>query len=132
DGATVAFSSNARRPEDMDISLLDVETGKTRSLFGGGKFLIPGAWSPDGSKLTAFEIRQINDVSVHVVDVASGRGEELTPHEGEVRFMPGPWATDGSGFYLLTDEGREYAGLAFQLLDGTREWVETSEGDVET
>ena len=27
--------------------------------------------------------------------------------------MPGPWAPDGSGFYLVTDEGREFTGLAF-------------------
>src|SRR5207237_3144415 len=77
DGASVAFSSNARTPEDMDIWLLDVETGETRPLFGEGKFLIPASWSPDGSKLTAFEFRQINDLSIHVVDVASGSGEAV-------------------------------------------------------
>jgi len=56
----------------------------------------------------------------------------LTPHEGEVKFLPGPWAADGSGFHLLMDEGREFMGLAFQALDsGKREWVEAPDRDID-
>jgi len=42
-----------------------------------------------------------------------------TRYEGDNRFYPGPWAPDGSGFFLMTDQGRDLAGLAFfRLADG--------------
>ena len=73
-----------------------------------------------------------SDSSLHLIDVATGDATEVTPHETDAKFLPGPWAADGSGFYVLTDEGREFMGLAFQSLDaGTREWVETPERDID-
>jgi dipeptidyl aminopeptidase/acylaminoacyl peptidase len=66
------------------------------------------------------------------VDGESGEGRELTPHDDEARYVPGPCAADGSGFYLLSDEGREYVGLAFFRFDeGRLEWVETPDADIE-
>ncbi len=47
-------------------------------------------------------------------------------------YAPGPWVADGSGFYLLTDEGRSFRGLAFyDLAAGGYDWVETPDGDIE-
>jgi dipeptidyl aminopeptidase/acylaminoacyl peptidase len=87
---------------------------------------VPAGWSPDGRSLLVVDVRSNSDQSIFL------DGRELTPHEGEVKFVPGPWARDGSGFYLLTDEGREYTGLAFFDLErGGWEWLETPEGDVE-
>ena len=49
-----------------------------------------------------------------------------------MKYFPGPWSPDGRGFYLLTDRGREYLGLAFfDLAAGDLDWVETPEWDVE-
>ena len=57
---------------------------------------------------------------------------EVTPHDEEGIYAPGPWKADGSGFYLLSDEGREFRGLAFyDIASGTYEWVETPEHDIE-
>ena len=67
-----------------------------------------------------------------VILVEGETSRELTPHEGEAKFIPGGWAPDGSGFYLVTDEGREFIGLAFfSLADNRYEWLETPDADVE-
>jgi dipeptidyl aminopeptidase/acylaminoacyl peptidase len=71
------------------------------------------------------------DGNIYVVDVASGERTLLTQHEGEVSYRPGPWLRDGSGFYVLSDQGREFSGLGLLHLDGTFEWVETPDWDVE-
>ena len=47
-------------------------------------------------------------------DVSTGQKTLATPHEGDVIYFPGPWAE--GGFYLLTNEGREFTGLAFYNL----------------
>jgi dipeptidyl aminopeptidase/acylaminoacyl peptidase len=132
DGSSFAFSANSRRPADSEVFIWRDGDDEPRYLFGEGMYSFPAAFSPDGSKVIVLEFRSNSDTSLHLVDVESGEATELTPHEGEVKFFPGPWAADGSGFYLLTDEGREFMGLAFQELDsGTREWVEAPDRDID-
>ena len=130
DGSLLAFAANARVPTDMDVWLRDRD-GNVRKLFGDAMYAFPAGWSPDGRQLLALDFRSNTDTSIHLVDVASGESRELTPHEEETTYLPGPWARDGSGFYLVSNEGREFAGLAFFRLDGGLEWLETPEGDVE-
>jgi dipeptidyl aminopeptidase/acylaminoacyl peptidase len=126
DGSEFAYSANAETPTNQEVWVRDVATGETRKAFGGEVFAVPAGWSPDGRSLLVVDVRSNSDQSIFL------DGRELTPHEGEVKFVPGPWARDGSGFYLLTDEGREYTGLAFFDLErGGWEWLETPEGDVE-
>jgi dipeptidyl aminopeptidase/acylaminoacyl peptidase len=130
-GGAFAFAANSRRPEDGEVFVWD-GSGEPRYLFGEGTYSFGGGFSPDGTKLQAVVFRSNTDMSLFVIDAASGEAVELTPHEGEVKFLPGPWAADGSGFYVLTDEGREFQGLAFQHLEaGRRDWVETPDRDVD-
>ena len=131
DGTAFAFAANARRPQDGEVFLWD-GSGEPRYLFGEGRYAFGGNHSPDGARLLAVDFRSNTDTSLYVLDAASGEAVELTEHEGDVKFLPGPWAADGSGFYVLTDEGREFQGLAFQHLEpGRRDWVETPERDVD-
>jgi dipeptidyl aminopeptidase/acylaminoacyl peptidase len=103
-----------------------------RYVFGEGKYTFAVGFSPDGSKLLAVEFRSNSDTSIWVIDVASGDAVEATPHEGQVKLLPGPWKADGSGFFVVTDEGREFTGLAFQPVEGgAREWIEAPDRDVE-
>ena len=132
DGTKFAYAANARTPTDMEVWVRDFETGDTQAVFGEGMFAFPGAFSPDGSKLLAFEFRNNSDTSTHLVDLESGETRELTPHDDDALFVPGPWAHDGSGFYLVTDHGSEFRGLAFYALDSdTYDWVEEPAHDVD-
>jgi dipeptidyl aminopeptidase/acylaminoacyl peptidase len=136
DGTTFAFSANSRRPEDGEIFLWTEGDDEPRYLWGEGRYAFPAGFSPDGAKLIGLEFRSNSDMSLFLIDVDSGEATELTPHEGEVKFLPGPWATDGSGLYVLTDEGREFMGLAFQPIDaegeaGEREWIEAPDRDID-
>ena len=130
DGREFAYSANAETPTNQEVWVRDVASGATRKAFGGDVFAGPAGWSPDGSRLLVLDFRSNSDTSIHLLE--GGEPRELTPHEGEIKFLPGPWAPDGSGFWLVTDEGREFQGLAFfDLARGTYEWVDTPEGDVE-
>ena len=135
DGSQIAYSANSNVPTDQDVWLRDVETGENRLLLAGIGFTYPAAWSRDGRYLTVLEVRGTADSTIHLVDVETGKARELTPHHEDADptfFMPGPWAGDGSGFYLATDHGREFKGLAFLRLDANdHEWIETPERDIE-
>jgi len=132
DGSKLAYAANARRPTDMEIWVRDLESGDVRPVFGEGLFSFPGGWSPDGTKLLAIDLRSNSDTSIHVIDLETGDAPEPTPHDEEGIYTPGPWKPDGSGFYFLSDEGREFRGIAFyDVASGSYEWVETPEHDVE-
>jgi dipeptidyl aminopeptidase/acylaminoacyl peptidase len=132
DGTKFAYAANARKPTDMEIWVRDVASGETRPVFGQGKFSFPGPWSPDGSQLLALDFRNNSDISIFLIDVDAGSSRELTPHDDDAIFVPGAWSADGSGFYLVTDEGSEFRGLAFfDLGSNTWQWVEEPRHDVE-
>jgi dipeptidyl aminopeptidase/acylaminoacyl peptidase len=132
DGKSFAFSSNLRTPTDGEVFIWKEGEAEPRYVFGEGKYTFAVGFSPDGTKLLAVELRSNSDTSIWVIDVASGDAVEATPHEGQVKFLPGPWKADGSGFFVVTDEGREFTGLAFQSLEsGAREWIEAPDRDVE-
>jgi dipeptidyl aminopeptidase/acylaminoacyl peptidase len=132
DGSKLAYAANARQPTDMEIWLRDLESGDVHPVFGEGLFSFPGGWSPDGTKLLGIDLRSNSDTSIHVIDLETGDAPEATPHDEEGIYTPGPWKPDGSGFYFLSDEGREFRGIAFyDIASGSYEWVETPEHDVE-
>jgi dipeptidyl aminopeptidase/acylaminoacyl peptidase len=132
DSSRFAFAANSRKPEDSEVFVQDAAGGEPRVLFGEGRYAFAGAFSPDGTKVQGIDVNGNTDSSLYVIDVASGEAVELTPHEGDVYFRPAHWAADGSGFYVLTDEGREYQGVAFQHLEpGRREWVVAADRDVD-
>jgi dipeptidyl aminopeptidase/acylaminoacyl peptidase len=132
DGTQLAYAANARTPTDMEVWIRDLESGETRPVFGEGMFAVPGAWSPDGTKLVVNELRSNSDLSIHLLDLATGDATEVTPHEEEGIYASGPWKPDGTGFYFLSDEGREFRGLAFyDVAAGTHEWIEAPEHDIE-
>ena len=132
DGTKFAYAANARTPTDMECWIRDAESGETRAVFGHGMFSFPLAWSPDGTKLLAIDFRNNSDTSIHLIDVETGEARELTPHDDDALFVPGSWAADGSGFYLLTDADSEFRGLAYYDLATDRySWVEEPQSDVD-
>jgi dipeptidyl aminopeptidase/acylaminoacyl peptidase len=133
DGTKLAYAANARKPTDMEIWVRDLDSGETRPVFGEGMYAFAGPWSPDGTKLLALDFRHNSDSTIHLIDVETAESRELTPHEDDTIFFPGPWAADGAGFYLATDEGSEFRGLAYYDLEsGSYDWLDGEpEADVE-
>jgi dipeptidyl aminopeptidase/acylaminoacyl peptidase len=132
DGSRLTYAANARTPTDSEVWVRDVAAGEPRAVFGEGMYAFPGGWSPDGTKLLTLEFRANTNQSLHLVDLASGESEELTPHDEEAKFDPGPWDADGGGFSFLTDTDAEFMGIAHYDL-AARNWsyVEQPDADVE-
>ncbi|HWV24338.1 MAG TPA: S9 family peptidase [Thermomicrobiales bacterium] len=131
DGRYLGYSGNDRNPTDQDVLLYDGEKDESRRIADYGGIYVPTHWSPDGRRLLIVDIKSNTDIDIYVLDIASEEMTAVTPHDGDIYFVPAGWAADGSGFYLLSNEGREFTGLAFQTLDGTRSWIEPPEWDVE-
>lgn len=133
DMKTLAYAANDVDPTSMEIILRDVVTGETRRPFpAGGVFNIPVSWSPDGRYLATGKLMSNTEEDIYLLDTQTNTVVNATEHEGEIVFQAGPWVKDSSGFYMLTNAGREFNGLAFyRIADGKWEWVETPEHDIE-
>lgn len=133
DSQRIAYAGNDREPTEQDVLVRDLGTGNTQRVCAGHGYLSPDAWSPNGRYLSAIDFGSNSDTSVYLLEPDTGDVRALTPHDGEALFWPGPWAEDSSGFFLLTDEGREFLGLAFfDLATGSYRWLETPDWDITT
>ena len=91
DGTSFAFSANSRQPEDSEVFIWREGDDAPRYLFGEGMYAFPAAFSPDGTKLVGARVplEQRHRRSI-LIDVETGDATELTPHEVDAKFLPGP------------------------------------------
>ncbi|MCA1554612.1 MAG: prolyl oligopeptidase family serine peptidase, partial [Chloroflexi bacterium] len=131
DGRYIAYAANDRSPAHMDVLVRELRTGTTTRLLAGDGLYYPEMWSPNGRYLVASEWITSTDFNLYLIDVPRKTSRLLTPHSGDASYAVGPWLPDSSGFYFISDEGREFKGLAFHDVKSHRcHWALTPEWDV--
>jgi dipeptidyl aminopeptidase/acylaminoacyl peptidase len=135
DGQWVAYGGNDREPAHQDVLVQHLETGETRRVYAEGGFVFPGSFSPDGKWLTAERLLSNTSQAVYLCGTSDGEApRRVLPLAGgvEAKAYPGPWLADGSGFFLLTDAGRDFKGIArYDIAAGELHWVDAPDWDVE-
>lgn len=126
------YTANSRTPSDVELFLWNEDHEKQSPLFGEGMYVIVGAVSPDGRHVPAAEFRSNSDSRLWLVDIDARSASPMSADTTQARFAAGPWNSAGTGFYLLSDEDREYQGIAFQnIVTGERRWLETPACDID-
>lgn len=132
DGSRLAYGGNDLVPNDQDILVRHLATGEVTRLLTGAGFTFPGHWSPDGSRLTAAQMRDSTSDHVLYLVPLDGKPLTLSPPDGAATYSPGPWLLDGSAFLVRSNAGREFTGLAaVDAGTGQLTWWETPEQDIE-
>jgi len=133
DGGRIAYATTAEGGSAFEIHLVDVDSGVDRRVLAGRIGLFVAAWNPQGTKLLLSETRGEDANDVLLLDLASGKLETLFHPRVAAAYGGFAWLPDGSGFYLTSDEGRDFAGLAFyDLATRSLRFVETPDHDVES
>lgn len=131
DGRYIAYAANDRSPAHMDVLVREVRNGKVMRLLVGDRLYYPEMWSPNGRYLVASEWITATDYNLYLINVPRKTSRLITPHRGNAAYAAGPWLPDASGFYFISDEGREFKGLAFYDLKTQQcRWALTPEWDV--
>lgn len=126
DGKQLAYTSTRRNGKDNDIRLTDpFDPAKDREVLqvsGGGWSVL--SWTHDHSKLLLGEYISVNESYLHLLDLATGKVEELTPRGGEkVRWGEATFAEGDDFIYALNDRGGEFQQLVILNLKTRREQV---------
>lgn len=131
DGRSVAISTNARQPEDVDVAIVDTQTLGQRLVVSGPTWHVVGGWSPDGHWLSVMRVALNTDQDLLAVEVDSGRLTELTPHEGEVQNVPAGWLEDGR-LLVITDRDSDFLHLeTIDIRKGEHHMYDQARWDVE-
>jgi dipeptidyl aminopeptidase/acylaminoacyl peptidase len=119
----LAYSSTARNGRDFDLYLMpSLKPGSARRVLEVRGQWQPLDFSPDEKRLLLLEYLSVNESVVHLLDLASGKAEALTPRASGSPPVANPAALftpDGKGVYLLSDRRGELVEL-FHLDLATR------------
>lgn len=133
DGKTIAYATTAEGSAVFAIHLVDVDSGQDRQVFAGRLGLFVAAWHPHGSHLLLTERRGEGAADLHLLRLVDGHFETLRRPDEPATYDSFAWLADGSGFYLATNEGREFSALAFyDFAARSLRFVETPDHDVES
>ena len=137
DGQYVAFAATDPGGDDFHIYTLNLKAEELRPLrvYSGRGGTYVAAWRPDRAGLLLTRTRGEDANDVLYLDMTAGDGggvETLFQPAVAARYASFAWTPDARGFYVATDQDRDFAGLAFYDMQTRRlRWVETPERDVE-
>ena len=89
-------------------------------------------WSPDESMVVVEEYLSSNEAYIHIIHVATGQTETITPRRADTNAEPvfsgePKWSQDGKSIYYITDKGSEFRRLVrHDLVTGSDTVITTS------
>ena len=134
DGSMLAMAVKPETSPMVDIGVMDWRTHRVRNLTNEKSpdhLWSIVQWSHDGKTIFANRTNiGFSDSSVYRIDVASGRVEELTPHQGEVLMTASSVSPDGKLVLLSSNQKGGYSNVA--LLDTATKklaWITDTQWD---
>jgi dipeptidyl aminopeptidase/acylaminoacyl peptidase len=132
DGSAFAYASNERNKTDFDIYMHSIDQEAPEMLIEAEGYNRVCGFSPDGRYLLYVRNHSNVNSDLYLYDFESKQSRLLTQHEGDAVYGSAQWDGTSEGFYVLTDQGRDFVGLAhYPLNGGSLEWLETPSWDIE-
>lgn len=110
-GTKILYTSTRRNGSDRDVYIMDPLNPASDKLLlqleGGGWQIAD--WSADEKAVTLNKYVSINESSVWIYDMLTGKNQRILPKQDErVVYTGGIFTNDGKGIYLSSDKGREF------------------------
>ncbi len=120
DGKAIAYQSTRRNGAANDIWVTPIDNpGQSRLVFESpdGSWWGPVDWTRDGQQILLQQYVSISDSRLHLLDVDSGKTTALSGSEQRATVNYGvAFDAKNQGFFYLTDDGGEFARLAYRKL----------------
>ncbi|MGG0789346.1 S9 family peptidase [Peribacillus simplex] len=132
DGKWIAWSSNRRHSAYFDIYIQNVETLEIQMVLSKDGLYTSIMWSPDCKSLLIRKTNSQLDNDLGLLNLGTGEMTWLTDHQGEASYKNPHFSKDGDYLYLLTNQDREFFGLAIiDLSTKHLTWLEVGQWDFE-
>lgn len=117
-GDKVAFRSTKRTGRDNDFYIAPLNNSSDTKLIlenkGGGWRIVD--WSQDENRMIVVNYMSINEVKGYILDIASGKLEEINPTDKQISYTNLKFSKDEKGIFLTCDEDSEYTTLRYYNL----------------
>jgi len=128
DGSMLAISYRPKSSSTTDVALLDWKTRKVRKVTDEqtkNREWYASIWSADGKTIYADRANAGHtDSDVYSIDVATGKQENLTPHQGDVVYRLSSVSPDGRTLLITSNEKGGYDNVALlDVASKKRTWV---------
>lgn len=131
-GDAFAYAANVQQRRRFDVYVRALADAEPVLVYAGSESSSPATWSPDDRYLVVREAPRPEMADLYLVDLRTRERLHLTPHQGDVYYFALDFSTDGRQLYILTDQGREFIGLAVLELDTLHiKYIEAPEWDIE-
>lgn len=125
------FGSNRRDSKFMDVYLMDITKMKSKMIYLNDAGYNFGWMSNDMRYISMSKTNTTHDSDMFLYDREAGEVRHITPHDGDVNFIPMDFCGDSRHLYYLTDEGAEFTYLRrYDIAGGGSETVETADWDI--
>lgn len=111
DGAAFHVISNERDPRYFDVYRYDAKTYERTRVYENKDGYEPSAVSQDGKWLALGQSNTTNDSDLHVVELATGKSNQVSQHEGQAAFDAQDFSPDGQWLYYTANDQGEFAQL---------------------
>ena len=124
DEGSFLVGTNERDQRFFDVYAVEADGYERTLLYRNEEGYQFGGLSPEERYLALSKANTTADTDIYLYDRTTGEMRHMTPHEGEVAHGAQAVSPDGTGLYITTDEGGEFAYLArIDLESGEREPV---------
>jgi dipeptidyl aminopeptidase/acylaminoacyl peptidase len=125
-GDHLAYTSNARDPDHMDVYLApNKREANPKLLLERTGSWTASSWSPDGKKLLIRNYLAYNHSTFHIVDVDSGKTRALAPLEQGTAYTRARFGPDGA-IYTVSNRDGEHLDL-WRVELGSGDWQNLTE-----
>jgi dipeptidyl aminopeptidase/acylaminoacyl peptidase len=70
-------------------------------------------WSPDDKKILVGNYISANKSFLHILDMETGKLEQINPSQEEISYNGALWSADGKGIFIVNDQGAEFSTLKY-------------------
>jgi dipeptidyl aminopeptidase/acylaminoacyl peptidase len=131
DGKSFFYGCNKRDSRYIDLYEMDIETFIPELVFQNDDGYTIGEISNDKRYIALSKTITEHDSDMYLYDRKKGSLKHLTPHEGDINYMPADFTVDSKKLHFLTDEESEFIYLkAYDIASGAVETVETADWDI--
>jgi dipeptidyl aminopeptidase/acylaminoacyl peptidase len=115
-GKLLRFSSSKKDPASLDAYVYDAATGETRFVAANPGVGTLTDVSRDGKRAVVSRVRSRGDNNLYLIDLATGKEQLLTPHDGPGEFDGGKFSPDGATVYLTSNKDKDNVYFAKVLI----------------
>ena len=114
-GDKIAFTSTKRTGKDLDFYIAPLDNlSDTKMILenkGGGWNIAD--WNQDESRMIVTNYASINEGKAYLLDIVSGKLEEINPTGKQISYGNFIFSKDGKGIFFTSDEDTEFRTLRY-------------------